>query len=84
MTTQEVFLALVTVSSSVLSLCLWPRSPAQTLTFLELELNGAHKEMLGLLPQLSCTKTQISEMTCCKECTNALSLKKKELNKLNN
>lgn len=65
MTTQEVFLALVTVSSSVLSLCLWPRSPAQTLTFLELELYGAQKEVLGLLPQgklpqLSCGKTQTS------------------------
>lgn len=65
MTTQEVFLALFTVSSSVNSLCFWPRSPTQTLTFLELEINGAQKEVLGLfpqgkLPQLSCGKAQTS------------------------
>lgn len=93
MTAQEVFLAFVTVRSSVLSCCSWPRSPAgqHTNTFLEPEINGAQKEVLGLfpqgkLPQLSRGKTQTNQMTHCKECSDALFFffLKKSFKKLNN
>lgn len=50
MTTQEVFLALVPVSSSVLSPYPWPCTGQHTDTAIsELETNGAHRNA-GLVP----------------------------------